>query len=327
MEYIGVDVSKASLEVSNALGTRRKKFDNTASGIRRLSDWLKLGSEEEGVHLVIEPTSSYHLPLLQALASGGTACSTINPARSAAFARAKGLRAKTDPVDARMLASLGETQQPQPDMPPDEGREEAKATRRHLEWLEQEVRRVRNRREAAQFSPWTPDAVLDSLERTIDQLEEEIAKLRKSLDQQLESHPKLAAQLQLLLSIPGVGKKTAQLLLSEMPAVSNFTDGGQWAAFCGLTPEPRQSGKGNYSRLCRAGTARVRAGLYLPAVCALRHNPLVMELGERLLARGKSSRVRIVAAMHKLMRLCYGVLKSGRPFDPNHNKPIPDLAI
>ena len=79
--------------------------------------------------------------------------------------------------------------------------------------------------------------------------------------------------------------------------------------------EPRDSGKAHHSRLSRIGTARVRAGLYLPAVSALRWNPLVKALGDRLKARGKTGRVRVVAAMHKLMRLCFGVLKSGRPFD------------
>ena len=121
--------------------------------------------------------------------------------------------------------------------------------------------------------------------------------------------------MELLTSIPGVGKKTALLVLSELPPVTSCSSARSWVAFCGLNPEPRDSGKAHHSRLSRIGTARVRAGLYLPAVSALRWNPLVKALGDRLKARGKIGRVRVVAAMHKLLRLCFGVLKSGRPFD------------
>ena len=132
---------------------------------------------------------------------------------------------------------------------------------------------------------------------------------------QLQQHQEWTHQVQLLTSIPGVGKETATLLLTELPPVANCSSAKSWVAFCGLNPEPRQSGKGHYSRLSRVGTARVRAGLYLPAVSALRWNPAVKALGDRLRERGKMGRVRIVAAMHKLLRLCFGVLKGGRPFD------------
>ena len=163
--------------------------------------------------------------------------------------------------------------------------------------------------------------MLDSLDRTMDQLNQEIDATKEAINQQLEFHPHWRKQLELLTSIPGIGRRTASLLLSEMPPVDRCASAKSWVAFCGLAPEPRQSGKGSYSRLSRMGSARVRTGLYLPAISALRWNPVIKDLGQRLKEREKKGRVRIVAVMHKLLRICYGVLKSGLPFDPQRCQP------
>ena len=221
-----------------------------------------------------------------------------------------------------MLASLGESQQPQPTPPPQEDQEGLKALERHLQGLEGELQAARNRLEAARFSPWTPQPVLDSLERTIDRLTQEIESVKEAVNQQPEHHPGWSRQMQLLTSIPGAGRRSATLLLSEMPPVERCASAKNRVAYCGLAPEPRQSGKSSRSRLSIAGTARMRAGLYLPAISALRWNPAVRELGQRIKEREKQGRVRIVACMHKLLRICFGVLKSGLPFDPLRHQPV-----
>ncbi len=277
--------------------------------------WLSRDFPQGDLQLIVEPTSTYHHPLVRALTVRELAYTLINPAQTAAFARVQGKRAKTDRVDARVLASLGESQQPKPSPPPEEDQEKLKALRRHLEWLEKELQAAHNRLDTASFSPWTPPEVLDSLERTIRQLEEEIKLVREAMASRQERDQEWSRQMELLTTVPGVGERTATLLLTELPPVSRCSSAGTWAAFCGLNPEPRQSGKGYYSRLSRVGAPRVRAGLYLPAVSALRWNPAVKALGDRMRGRGKTGRVRIVAAMHKLLRLCFGVLTSGRPFD------------
>ena len=327
MEYVGVDVAKETLEVADVSGSQGRSFPNTQAGIQRFLRWLSRSFPKGGRHLIVEPTNTYHHPLVCALAAQGVAYTLINPAQTAAFAKVQGKRAKTDRVDARLLASLGESQQPKPTPPPEEEQEGLKALRRHLEWLEKELHAARNRQEAAAFSPWTPKEVLDSLGRTIQQLEEEIALVRKAMASQQEQNQEWTRQMDLLTSIPGVGQQTATLLLAEMPPVARCSSARTWAAFCGLNPEPRQSGKSTYSRLSRKGTPRVRAGLYLPAVSALRCNPVVKALGDRLRGRGKTGRVRIVAAMHKLLRLCFGVLKNGRPFDLSLHQPILKVDI
>jgi len=116
--------------------------------------------------------------------------------------------------------------------------------------------------------------------------------------------------------VPGVGRRTALLLLSEMPAVWECNDSRAWVAFSGVCPEPCESGRTSYSRLSRLGSRRVRAGLYLAAVVAMRWNPAVAALVGRLKARGKSGKLVVMAAMNKLIRICFGVVKSRRPFDP-----------
>ncbi len=198
--------------------------------------------------------------------------------------------------------------------------------RRHLEWLEQELQATRNRLDAARFSPWTPQAVLDSLERTIAQLTEEIKAVQQAVSRQLEQDSPWSRPVELLTSIPGVGTQRAALLLSEMPPVRRCTRAGQWVAFCGLAPEPRQSGKGHYSRLSRVGPPG--SGGPLPA----RHQRPALEscgtgLGPAIARPGQDRTGRIVAAMHKLLRLCFGVLKSGQPFDPNRCKPRAALDL
>ena len=170
MEYFGVDVSKDSLQVSTARGPATFR-------IAGLLGWIASG--QTSAHLILEPTSTYHHPLLAALGDTPTLCTLINPARTAAFARAQGIRAKTDPVDARVLASLGESQQPQPTPPPQADQEGLKAS---SGW------RGSCKLDTAQFSPWTPQAVLDSLERTIDRLTREIESVREAINRQLEHH-------------------------------------------------------------------------------------------------------------------------------------------
>lgn len=315
MKYLGVDVARDSLEVADVSGAQRRSFPNTEAGITALLRWLPGTFPNGDPQLIVEPTSTYHHPLLHALVAQRLPYTLINPAHTSAFARVQGNRAKTDRVDARLLASLGESQQPKPSAPPDETQEGLKALRRHLEWLEKELQAARNRLDSAGFSPWTPQTVLDSLERTIQQLEQEAQQVRETMATQQQLHQEWTHQVHLLTSIPGVGERTATLLLTEMPPVASCPSARSWVAFCGLNPEPRQSGKSYHSRLSRVGTARVRAGLYMPAVSAFRWNPAVRALGQRLRDRGKVGRVRIVAAMHKLLRICFGVLKSGRPFD------------
>lgn len=316
MHYVGVDVAKATLEVSDASGKLRRSFKNCPRGVRQLPAWLceRLGHE---VQIVLEPTSTYHHLLLDGLAGKGVSFTVINPARTKAYATLQTRRAKTDRVDAQLLASLGESQSLRPSHRPDKWQERVKSLRRHREWLEDDMRSTKNRMEAASCSPWADAGIVTSLRVMVRCFERQVAAMDRKLASLVEEDERFSAMASLLETVPGVGRRTAQLLLSEMPLACECEDARAWVAFSGVCPEPRQSGQMNYSRLSRVGSRRVRAGLYLPAISAMSWNPAVAALVERLKAKGKSGKLVVMAAMNKLIRICFGVLRSMCPFNPN----------
>ncbi len=229
----------------------------------------------------------------------------------------QGSRAKTDKADAKLLAAYGASQQPKASPPPDEAQERLKALRRHKEWLDVQAQAARNRLEAAQHSPWTPPAVIQSLKRTIQDLQREAQETQEALDELVAQEERWQQEVELLDSIPGIGTQTAVLLISELPPVQSCTSPKQWVAFCGVNPAPRESGKRKTSQLSRAGVTQVRAGLYLPTLSSMRCNPVIRPFNQRLKAAGKLGKVRVMAAMNKLLHLCFAVLKRQTPFVPS----------
>lgn len=324
MLMIGVDVASDTLEVGEAYGGKTKRFPNNAHGVAELCAWLGSRGPQGQVQVILEPTSTYHHLLIQALSRSGIPYTCVNPARTKAFAQALGHRAKTDSVDARMLAQYGESQRPEPSPSPDEAQEGLKALRRHKESLEREAEATQNRLDAARRSPWTPQAVLQSLERELRWRQEEIERVTKELHELVTQDERWSHGVDLLSSIPAVSEKTAVVLLSELPPVERCANAKQWVAFCGVNPEPHDSGNTTWSRLSKKGAARIRVRLYMPAVNALRWNPPIRALGERLKAKGKGGKLRVMASMNKLLRQAFAVLSTGRPFDPGFAAPALD---
>lgn len=154
--------------------------------------------------------------------------------------------------------------------------------------------------------------LLEEIERQIEDLEEEI-------EEHVEENPKLERQCSLLETIPGVGLQTAAIVAGELGSPERFESARQAAAYAGLVPRHRQSGTSvrGSPRMSKVGNGRLRRAMYFPAMTALRFNSAVKAFGERLKERGKKKMVVIGAAMRKLLHICYGVLKSGRPFDPS----------
>jgi transposase len=314
VQYLGIDVAKASLEVAGVGGVAR--CENSVAGIALLRAALEQRHAAEPVQVILEPTSTYHHRLVEALRAAGIPSTLVNPARAAAFAVAQGRRNKTDAVDARVLQQFGQQQRPEPAAPLEPEQEGLKALRRHQEWLEGEVRAAKNRLEAAEASPWTPAGLLQSLRRAIAEREAEVERVETEERRYVDEHPKLRFQVGLLLSIPSVGWKSALVVLSECPPVERCRSAKSWVGYCGLHPARRQSGKKATGGLSRQGPAHVRSVLYMTGVVALRWNAAVRDLGERLRGRGKTGLELVVAAMHKVLRQCFGVLAHGQPFDP-----------
>lgn len=323
MKLIGIDVSKAKLDCAllDPFTDKRKTkvVTNNSNGFKMLAEWLaRQGVAMSEVHGIMEATGIYHEQAALWLVDSGATVSLANPAQVKDFARGLGVRTKTDGVDSVVLARYGALLQPPPWQAPSIEVRELKALLTRLEALEADLRRELNRRENAQISG-VPRLIAESLERHTGQLEQEITRLQTAIDDHIDRHPHLKEDRERLLSIPAVGDKTANRMLAVLHGHS-FRNAEQVAAFLGLVPVEHQSGSSvqKRPRLARNGDAKTRAVLYMAAVSAIRYNPHVKAVYDRLLARGKSKMSALGAAMRKLVHLCYGVLKTRQPYQANY---------
>jgi len=318
--YLGIDVSKATLDVAllepDRTKPRHRVFPNTADGHQQLLAWLKqMSQENQPVHTCLESTGTYGEAAALALHQAGHIISIVNPALVRAFGQSELARTKTDKADAQLIARFCRTHQPAAWTPPSPELRELQALVRRLEALEQMQRVEANRLETGVESATVRAQVQEHISYLQGQIEQTRVLIRSHIDQ----NPTLREQRDLLTSIPGIAETTAALLLAELGEVKRFQSARQVAAFAGLVPRLKQSGTSVRGRSClsKAGSPRLRKALYFPALTALRWNPLLKAPGERLRAQGKSKMLIVGAAMRKLLHLCFGVLKSGVPFNPN----------
>jgi transposase len=165
-----------------------------------------------------------------------------------------------------------------------------------------------------------PETLRSVLTAHMEFLDKQITALEEQIEQQIDKHDELKRQRDLMMSIKGLGRRAASDLLGEIGDLRSFADSRQLVAYAGLNPREFRSGTSvhKHTRLSKQGNARVRALLYMPALTAIQHNPLVKALRDRLVARGKAKMAAVGAAMRKLLQLMYGVVKHDRPFDPNY---------
>ena len=323
MRYLGIDVGKAKLActlLDPVTDKRRsKRVANHPDGWAALAAWAgKQGvSDLSQLHVLVEATGVYHEAPATWFVEAGARVSVLNPAQVKDFARGLAVRTKTDGVDSAVLARYGALVQPAPWTPPPAEVRALQALLARLTAVETDLRREQNRREKA-LATDTPALVLDSLAQGIAFLEAERARLLQNIDDHINRHPQLKADYQRLCSIPAVGPKTAHRMLALLRS-RGFRRAEQVAAFLGLVPIEHQSGSSiqRRARLSKAGNPQLRAALYMAAVVAVRFNPDIQRLYERLLARGKAKMAALGAAMRKLVHLCFGVLKHGCDYQPN----------
>ena len=326
MFYLGMDVAKAKLDccllLDEASGRRKTKVaSNAKSGIVDLLAWVAKQNVSPGaLHVVMEATGVYHEQAAMALADAGITVSIVNPAQVKDFGRGLAVRTKTDGVDSFVLARYGALLKPVAWTPPAPEARMLQALLSRREAITQDLQRERNRQEKADATD-TPDRIRQSLADSIEFLIKQLAELQQDIDQHIDRHPTLKDDMALLQSIPAVGPQVGGNLLSVMRS-HEFSSAEQLAAYLGLVPVERQSGSSvmGRARLSKAGPARIRAVLYMAAVVATRHNPHVKAVYDRLLARGKSKMSALGAAMRKLVHLCFGVLKTRKPYQHNYAK-------
>lgn len=311
---LGIDIAKAkftSVLLTADGKLRHKSCANTVVGFEELAAWLHR-QHVTRVHACLEATGTYGDALATWLHDAGHIVSVVNPAVIHAYARTQLARSKTDRIDAELIARFTATQQPRPWTPPAPEIRQLQALVRRLDALHGMRTQEANRLAAGVD-------VVDvraSIEAVLASLEAQIAHVQQLIRQHLDQHPGLRAQRDLLTSIPGIGDATAAVLLAEL-FDKPYRSARQAAAFAGLVPRLIESGtlRGR-ARLSKIGPGRLRKALYFPAIAALRWNPTIRAVHARLRAAGKPPMVIIGAAMRRLIHLAYGVLKTGRAYEP-----------
>lgn len=317
--YLGIDVAKDSLDVYllKAEGGIHYQVKNEPAGFRDLHRWLKK-QQAKSAHVCLEATGIYGMDVAQFLHDNGYRVSVVNPARIKGFATSQMRRSKTDRLDAEVIAAFCKALEPSVWTPSEPAWYEMRALLRHLEDLQTTRQQQVNRLHVA-----TTEVVRGQLQQHIAFIDEQIRQLKQQVRTHLQQHPNLHDQVHLLTSIPGIGELVAWRLVAEIQALSTFQAVRQLVAYVGLDPTRHDSGSSVRAghRISRQGRAALRAALYMPALVAIKHNPILHVFAARLSAQGKLPQQVIVAVMRKLLHLAYGILKSGLPFNPNH--PVP----
>ena len=323
MVFIGIDIAKEKFDVCLVIGTKkhRGQFKNTPPGQQRFIRWVQKKQGDKSVHACLEATGRYGEALATAMYAAEFQVSLVNPSRIKFYAQSQLQRNKTDKLDAALIADFVATQETHLWRPASESEQALQQLTARLSALVETRTKEKNRWQAGPLTP----AVSDSIQQHLHFLDKQIAMLEEERQGFIDGDPELKEMHQLLTSIPGIGEASASALLALLPADMANMSARQVTAYAGLTPKQLQSGK--YVRqsnpLSKLGHRRLRATLYMPALSAIRFNPIVAALADRLRRKGKAKMSIVAAAMRKLLILAYGVLKSRQPFDPAFASTLP----
>lgn len=315
---LGIDISKdyfdVALYAADAQFVDDGQFSNNKTGIKKLNKWLQK-RDVRTLHACMEATGRYGDLLAMSLYHHGYQVSVVNAARIKKYGDSKLQRNITDPVAAKTIADFCLTQKPPLWQPLPEEIQALQALCRRLTALIQDRTRENNRLHSGLVSK----IVKASIKAHLTFLNKQIAQLDTQIKQHIKQCPTLKNKQALLLSIPGIGEKTAARILAELPDPARFDTAAQAVAYAGLSPQQHRSGSSvrKRTRLTKTGKQSLKTALYFPAMTAIRLNPIVKALALRLEQRGKEKMLIIGAAMRKLLQLAYGILKSGQPFDPD----------
>ena len=306
-QTVGVDISKDTLDVHVFPAGLTRRLANTAKGFAGLIAWLK---DFSVTRIVFEPTGTYHRAFERRLAEAGLPLVKINPRQARRFAEAIGTHAKTDRVDAAMLARLGAMLKPpiRPAVSPalDEMKELHIARQALIKDRVAAQNRAHTRRSAL-----LKRQAADRLR----QIERQIAAIDAALRAHLKGDPALKARFDILLSIPGLGETTALAIIIDMPELGHI-EHKCVSSLAGLAPMARDSGQRTGKQFIRGGRAQVRQALYMPALVAARFNADLKAKYRALIAAGKPAKVALTAIMRKLLILANALLRDGRTWAP-----------
>jgi len=302
---VGIDVSKDQLDV--AVGPSKEAFSvpRNSGGLDNLVRRLLALSPKL---VVMEATGGFETIVAAALAAAGLPVAVVNPQRIRAFAKAMGRLAKTDPLDAEMIALYGEAAKLEAQKIPDEASRmlgELVARRRQLVEM---MGGERNRRRSL-----TNSRLLRGVDRILKALQKELSDLERDIDESVRGTPAWREKDELLQSFPGIGPKLSSLLIADLPELGTLTR-RKIAALVGVAPMADDSGKYRGRRRINGGRTHVRNGLYMAAMVAARRNPVIAEFHQRLIAAGKLPKQALIACARKVLIILNAILRDNRPW-------------
>lgn len=304
-KVVGIDVSKAWLDAHALPSGAADRFANDHAGLERLVTWL--GSHGADV-VGLEATGGLESLSVATLSAAGIPVVVVNPAQVRSFAASLGKRAKTDAIDAAIIAAFLHATRPEIRPLKDaETRAFAELVTRRRQIVQMMVAEE-NRQRTTQAKP-----ALKSIKRILAALTRELAGLDADMDDHIRKSPLWRVRERLLTSVPGVGARVARTLLAEMPELGTL-DRRQIASLAGLAPWTRQSGMWKGKSFIGGGRSRVRPALFMAALVASRHNPTLKTFRDRLVAAGKPKIVAIVATMRKLLTILNAIIRDQKPW-------------
>lgn len=302
--YVGIDVSKAELEV--AVGEEAWRVPNDEAGIETLLGQLR---ERRPKLVVLEATGGHETAAVAALAEAGLPVVVANPRQVRDFGRATGQLAKTDRIDARVLALFAERVRPEVRALPDEEAQELRALLARRRQLLEMMVAEKNRLQMAS------QTVARGIRQHIAWLKRQLKGVDADLERRIHESPVWRAQEDLLRSVPGIGPVVSRTLIGELPELGHLSR-REIAALAGVAPLNRDSGTLRGKRMVWGGRRSVRAALYMAALTASQRNPVIREFYQRLRARGKPPKVALTACMRKLLVIVNAMVRDGLPWDP-----------
>lgn len=316
--FVGIDIAKNTIDVAthlpNGKHRTRGKLANNPAGFVELDSWL-LKHAEPGAVVVMEATSVYHEAVAEHLYNQGYHVHVVNPKAVYHYRKSEMTGVKTDKVDAKLIADFAKDKHQRKPLrawkPEPVARRRLRALLRRLEDLQQMLQMERNRLDVSD------NTVHASICSVINHIEQQIKETQQAIKDHIDDDPDLRGKRDLMVSIDGIGEKTAAVILGELGDPLDYDGPRSLVKFAGLNPELAESG--NYSGpspISRAGSPRLRSALYLPCVTAITYNPVMAAMAKRLKTNGKVGKQVVCAVMRKMLHIIYGVLKSGQPFDP-----------
>lgn len=313
MRIIGIDIAKKWFDSYDSGCDKANRFNNELEGWKRFLEGYS--GNKNALHVVMEASGCYYLPLACWLHQQGITVSVLNPAVIRHYSRMKLCRIKTDAKDAQLIAGYGQEQKPAPWQPPSEPAQKLQQLISLREGLLGQKNKLNNQQEAFGYNPQAEPLVLELIEDQLAQINDSIARIDRKMQQLAQTHYRKC--LKALQTIPGIGPKAALMLVCKTDGFARFEDGRKLASYVGLCPRVWQSGSSTHGRgsISKLGCAQLRKILYMCSWSAKKHNPACRQMYERLKARGKPEKVIKVAIAHKLLRQAFAVGSRREPFE------------